>query len=442
MDLPHQFIERTKALLKEEFPAFGNALLQPAPTSVRVNNKMIYEPSDERVPWCNAGYYLKERPLFTADPLFHAGIYYVQEASSMFLSQAVIQYFSNARSVLDLCAAPGGKSTLLSQFLSDDCILVSNEIIRSRAYILAENLIKWGSTDTIVSNNHPADFACLPDYFDAVVVDAPCSGEGLFRKDPAAVSEWSEANVKMCADRQKGIIRDVWDSLKPGGIMVYSTCTYNRDENENNVEWICNEYDAELLRVDLSGNKDIAESDFGYRFFPHRTRGEGFFMSVVRKKGNLNRSKEFKTDKKKGIKFVNPSGLLYRLNNSKERIFINDNNYIRAYSSDRLNEFLYLTKNLKCIESGVLVAEVKGSDLIPAAQLALSKALERDNIQTAEVDYYTAIAFLKKESIFLPDCSFGYVLILYKNQALGWVKNLGNRTNNLYPNNWRIRMNL
>lgn len=442
MDLPLQFIERTKALLKEEYPAFENALSQAVPTSIRVNDKMLYKPSESRVPWCKTGYYLDERPLFTADPLLHAGIYYVQEASSMFLSQAVNQYFPNAMSVLDLCAAPGGKSTLLSQFLSNDCILVSNEIIRSRAYILAENLVKWGSPNTVVSNNHPRDFECLPDYFDAVVVDAPCSGEGLFRKDPAAVSEWSVSNVKMCAERQKEILADVWDSLKPEGILVYSTCTYNREENENNVEWICNELDAELLRIDLLGNNDIVESDFGYRFFPHRTRGEGFFMSVVRKKGNFNRLKEFKTDKKKGIKFVNPTGLLFRLNNSTERTFINDENYIRAYSSDRLNEFLYINKNLKCIESGVLIAEIKGSDVIPAAQLALSKELERENIQTAEVDYNIAIAFLKKESIFLPECTFGYVLILYKNQALGWVKNLGNRTNNLYPNNWRIRMNL
>jgi len=442
MDLPFQFIERTKALLKDEYPAFVNALSQPVPTSIRVNNKMVYEPSEERVPWCNTGYYLSERPLFTADPLFHAGVYYVQEASSMFLAQAVTQFFPDAKSVLDLCAAPGGKSTLLSQFLSNDCVLVSNEIIRSRAYILVENMVKWGSPNSIVTNNHPRDFECLPDYFDAIVVDAPCSGEGLFRKDPAAVSEWSEANVKMCAERQKEILVDIWDSLKPGGTLVYSTCTYNREENENNVEWICNEFDAELQRIDLFENDDIMESDYGYRFFPHRTRGEGFFMSVVRKKGSFNRSKEFKTDKKKGIKFVNSSGLLFRLNDSTERTFINDENYIRAYSSDRLNEFLYIIKNLKCIESGVLVAEVKGSDVIPTAQIALSKELDRENIQTKEVDFNTAIAFLKKESIYLPDCSSGYVLILYENQALGWVKNLGNRTNNLYPNNWRIRMNL
>ena len=224
--------------------------------------------------------------------------------------------------------------------------------------------------------------------------------------------------------------------------MVYSTCTYNREENENNVEWICRELDAELLKIDLFGNNDIVETDFGYRFFPHRTRGEGFFLSTLRKKGDIIRTKEFKQDLKKGTKFVTHSEHSFRLKNQIERTLINDNNYIRAYSTARLNEFLYLIKNLNCIESGVLVSEIKGKDTIPTTQLALSKELERENIQSVEVDIKTAIAFLKKESIFLPQCEIGFVLILYKKQALGWVKNLGNRTNNLYPNNWRIRMNL
>lgn len=442
MNLPIQFIERTKAILQEEYSAFENSLLQPTPTSIRINDKMAYEPSDELVSWCETGYYLKERPLFTADPLFHAGVYYVQEASSMFLSQAIIQHFPNAAAVLDLCAAPGGKSTLLSQFLRNDCILVSNEIIRSRAYILAENLSKWGNPNIVVSNNDPADFSGIPNYFDAVVVDAPCSGEGLFRKDPRSISEWSESNIKLCAERQRKILTDIWESLKPEGVLVYSTCTYNREENENNVEWICRELDAELLKIDLFGNNDIVETDFGYRFFPHRTRGEGFFLSTLRKKGDIIRTKEFKQDLKKGTKFVTHSEHSFRLKNQIERTLINDNNYIRAYSTARLNEFLYLIKNLNCIESGVLVSEIKGKDTIPTTQLALSKELERENIQSVEVDIKTAIAFLKKESIFLPQCEIGFVLILYKKQALGWVKNLGNRTNNLYPNNWRIRMNL
>ena len=442
MNLPPIFIERTKAILKEEYPAFENALQQLAPTSIRINDKMDYMPSAEKVAWCDKGYYLNERPLFTADPLFHAGVYYVQEASSMFLSQVVEQHFANADTVLDLCAAPGGKSTLLSQYLHRNCLLVSNEIVRNRAYILAENLAKWGNQNTLVTNNDPADFSALNNFFDAVVVDAPCSGEGMFRKDAGAIDEWSLSNVELCAERQKKILTDVWDALKPEGILVYSTCTYNREENEDNVAWMCRELDAELLKVDLNGNENIVESDFGYRFFPHRTKGEGFFIAVVRKNGSAVRSKQIKAELKKGIKFVKQNEMQFQLTSPELYTYINDDNFIRAYQTDRFNEFMFLNNRLRCIESGLLMAEQKGKDFIPAAQLALSKALNTENLACADLDYGGAISFLKKESILLPDSKTGYVLVLFQNEALGWVKNLGNRSNNLYPNNWRIRMNL
>ena len=442
MNLPPIFIERTKAILKEEYPAFENALQQLAPTSIRINDKMDYMPSAEKVAWCDKGYYLNERPLFTADPLFHAGVYYVQEASSMFLSQVVEQHFPEADTVLDLCAAPGGKSTLLSQYLHRNCLLVSNEIVRNRAYILAENLAKWGNQNTLVTNNDPADFSSLNNFFDAVVVDAPCSGEGMFRKDAGAIDEWSLSNVELCAERQKKILTDVWDALKPEGILVYSTCTYNREENEDNVAWMCRELDAELLKVDLLGNENIVESDFGYRFFPHRTKGEGFFIAVVRKNEPTVRSKQIKAELKKGIKFVKQNEMQFQLTSPELYTYINDDNFIRAYQTDRFNEFMFLNNRLRCIESGLLMAEQKGKDFIPAAQLALSKALNAENVACADLDYGAAISFLKKESIFLPDSKTGYVLVLFQNQALGWVKNLGNRKNNLYPHNWRIRMNL
>lgn len=442
MNLPLKFVERTKALLLDEYAAFETALEQIPPTSIRVNRKLDYKPEGKEVTWCPNAYYLNQRPLFTADPLFHAGVYYVQEASSMFLSQAIQQFFPDAETVLDLCAAPGGKSTLLAQTLSDDCLLVSNEIIRSRAYILAENISKWGNTNVIVSNNEPADFSNLEALFDAILVDAPCSGEGMFRKDPGAITEWSENNVNICAERQRNILNDVWDALKPGGILVYSTCTYNRLENEENVEWICNELGAELLRVDLNGNSDIVVTDFGYRFFPHRTRGEGFFLSVLKKAENASFFKIGKQELKKGTKFVNQDEFPFQLDNSKKWLLVDDNNFIRAYEADKWNKFMLLNKKLKCVDSGLLVAEVKGKDIIPSTQLALSTAFDTTNINSVDVDYETAISFLKKEAISLPNESKGYLLIKYKNQPLGWVKNIGNRCNNLYPNNWRIRMNL
>jgi len=443
MTLPEAFIRRTTELLGDDFGAFEKALSETPPTSIRVNNKMDYAPSKNQVPWCETGYYLDERPLFTADPFFHAGVYYVQEASSMFLQQAVIQHFKEARTVLDLCAAPGGKSTLLSQALSENSLLVSNEIIRSRAYILAENLIKWGNPNLVVTNNEPGDFSNLLGFFDAIVVDAPCSGEGMFRKDAGAIKEWSEYNVSLCAARQREILSSVWNSLKEEGILIYSTCTFNREENENNVRWICEELGADLLKIDLQANTDITSSDYGYRFYPHKTKGEGFFISVVRKTAQTNKtSNKIKTDKK-GIKIVALNNIpTLSLTDTNKWTIINDNNRINAFSTERLNDYLLLHKQLKCMHSGLLLGEIKGTDFIPSASVALSKKLDKESVETVEVDLNTAILFLKKEAIFLPDSKRGYLLVCYRGQALGWLKNMGNRCNNLYPQEWRIRMKL
>lgn len=443
MILPEAFIKRTQELPGIDFEALVKALDTIPPTSIRVNNKMDYHPSEDKVQWCDSGYYLPERPLFTADPLLHAGVYYVQEASSMFLQQAVKQHFPEARTVLDLCAAPGGKSTLLSQALPDSSILVSNEIIRSRAYILAENLLKWGNPNVVVTNNEPKDFASLPGFFDAIVVDAPCSGEGMFRKDPGAIQEWSEYNVKLCAERQREILTSVWNSLKNDGILVYSTCTYNREENEENARWICEELGAELLVMNLEGNTDITESDFGYRFYPHKTKGEGFFLSVLRKNSFVSGTIKNKKDDKKGIKFVTKNDVKTLTLLEPDRwTIIQENNLIKAYDKERLADFLIINKQLKCMHSGLLLGEMKGSDFIPAAGIALSKKLDKNSVEIIDADYETAILFLRKEAIFLPDSGRGYLLISYKGQALGWVKNMGNRCNNLYPQEWRIRMKL
>ena len=443
MILPEAFIRRTTELLGDDFKTLEKALGETPPTSIRVNNKMDYVPSDEHVAWCQSGYYLKERPLFTADPLLHAGVYYVQEASSMFLYQAVKQHFQNAHTVLDLCAAPGGKSTLLSQTLSANSLLVSNEIIRSRAYILAENLIKWGNPNIVVTNNEPKDFATLPNFFDAVVIDAPCSGEGMFRKDAGAIDEWSEYNVTLCAARQREILSAVWETLSTDGILVYSTCTFNREENEDNVSWICEELGAEILRVDIQNDINITTNDFGYRFYPHKTKGEGFFISVLRKSSYSGKTTKKIKDDKKGIKIVQKNDIsTLSLLQPENWTIIAEKNLLNAYKTDRLSDYLLLNRQLKCMYSGILLGEMKGSDFIPAAGIALSKQLNRESVETVEVDYHTAILFLKKEAIFLPDSKRGYLLICYKGQALGWLKNMGNRCNNLYPQEWRIRMKL
>lgn len=443
MTLPAPFKERTQKLLGNEFQLFEKALEDVPPTSIRVNDKMEYAPSNERVAWCEKGFYLSERPLFTADPFLHAGVYYVQEASSMFLYQAVKQHFPDAQTVLDLCAAPGGKSTLLSQALPESSLLVSNEIIRSRAYILAENLIKWGNPNVVVSNNEAKDFDALPGYFDAIVIDAPCSGEGMFRKDAGAIQEWSEYNVILCAQRQREILSSVWEALKHDGVLVYSTCTFNREENEENVQWISDELGADILQIDLEGNTDITKSDVGYRFYPHKTKGEGFFMAVLRKNSYPTRSLKNKSEGKKSGKtttknFNPPLSLLH----PERWEIVMDNAQINAYNKNRLDDFLLLNKHLKCMHTGILLGEIKGKDFIPATCVALSKMLNKESVERVEVDYETAIAFLRKETIQLPETGRGYILICYQQQALGWVKNVGNRCNNLYPQEWRIRMKI
>ena len=444
MNLPEAFVIGTKNLLGDvEFQEFKEAFETISPTSIRVNNKINYNPSDEQVAWCKSGFYLKERPLFTADPLLHAGVYYVQEASSMFLEEAVKQHFPNAHTVLDLCAAPGGKSTLLSQILPESSLLVSNEIIRSRAYILAENLIKWGNPNVVVTNNKPTDFELFPGFFDAIVVDAPCSGEGMFRKDAGSIDEWSENNVNQCVLRQRDIVTSVWDALKTDGIMVYSTCTFNRKENEENVQWICEELGSDALSIDLQENNAITQSDFGYRFYPHKTKGEGFFISVIKKTSKQNRNYKNKNIDKKGIKFVQKNQFSsLSLLEPDSWIYTFENNIINAYYKERINDFMVLKKELKCIYSGILLGEMKGVDFIPSINVAMSKKLNIDSIETVDVEYDKAISYLRKDAILIPDSAIGYVLITYKGVGLGWVKNLGNRCNNLYPQEWRIRMRI
>ena len=261
---------------------------QDTPVSVRMNTaKWEHVPAHRSaVPWSEQGYYLDGRPTFTFDPLFHAGCYYVQEASSMFVEQALRQYVTEPSVMLDLCAAPGGKSTLCRSVLPEGSLLVANEVMRNRSQVLAENLVKWGHPEVIVTNNDPADFTSLENTFDVMLTDVPCSGEGMFRKDPVAVSEWSLENVDTCWQRQRRILRDIWPCLKPGGLLIYSTCTYNREENEDNVAWIAETLGAEVLPLEVPEEWHITGNLTGnafpvYRFLPHRMQGEGLFLAVL-----------------------------------------------------------------------------------------------------------------------------------------------------------------
>jgi 16S rRNA C967 or C1407 C5-methylase (RsmB/RsmF family)/NOL1/NOP2/fmu family ribosome biogenesis protein len=453
MELPISFAERMQRLLGPDYQQFETALQQTPPVSIRLNPaKLQATLSLPTVPWARQSYYLPERPLFTLDPLLHAGAYYVQEASSMFLEQALRQVINldEPLQVLDLCGAPGGKSTHLASLISPESLLVSNEVIRSRAAILAENIMKWGSGNVLVTNNDPRDFVKLPEFFDVLVVDAPCSGEGMFRKDAQAMQEWSEENVKLCAQRQQRILAEVWQALKPGGILIYSTCTWNELENEQNMAWLASQQDATSIKLELDPAWGIVPSQLegveGYRFYPHRVQGEGFFMTVLRKAGEPDQRIGGSSKRKK-----------YKLTvaGKKEKALVQDwvlapdkyewvqhGEIISAIPANLFEAADEVYQKLYVIYAGIEVAEVNGKKIKPLQPLAVSQHLAPNAFKTVEVDLEMALRYLRKEDINLGIAGTDWILLQYKGLPLGWAKQIGNRLNNYYPKEWRIRMDL
>lgn len=447
MNLPIDFINRTKQLLGNDWEDFVSALNGPSPISIRLNKQKNIHISDntlKSVPWYSNGFYLEKRPPFTFDPLFHAGCYYVQEASSMFIGHIIDKFKKENSKILDLCAAPGGKSTLITDIIDKTSLLVSNEVIRSRAHILAENMTKWGNPNVIVTNNDPAQIGKIKSFFDIILVDAPCSGEGMFRKDEAAISEWSVENVKLCKERQQRIIADIWPALKEDGILIYSTCTYNLEENEENVKWICEELGAENLSVDIEDSWNISPSMMkdisAYRFFPHKTKGEGFFCAILRKSASdtVIQTKQKKNKDNKPKNDLPSEYKDYLLNKDKFIFSLYNNNWI-AIPQHISNEIQLLQERLTTLSASICMGEFKGKDFIPSPALALSNQLKMDSFSIYELSWHEAIAYLRKEALVLEGQPKGYILLTYDNKALGFVKNIGNRANNLYPQEWRIR---
>ena len=386
-ELPESFVSYTRETMGEElFAAFVSGLGEEAPVSIRVNRAkwdgdVVH---GERVPWSADGYYLPDRPNFTFDPLLHAGCYYVQEASSMFVERVLGQYVTEPVEMLDMCAAPGGKSLAAIATLPEGSWLMSNEPIRQRASVLAENVSKWGSERMVVVNNYPEQISKSKLKFDVILCDVPCSGEGMFRKDAQAISEWSVQNVEKCRQLQREIVAEAWKCLRPGGLLIYSTCTFNTRENEENVRWIMDEYGAEILPVDIREEWNVVGSllaEFDgpvYRFIPGVTRGEGIFMAVMRKDG------EWKAQKKPSLDKLPP--MLHRM------------------------------------------------------ELTRLSGEGKDTAPRVEIDYDTAIAYLRREAIRLPDDSpRGIITLTYRGVDIGQAKNIGNRANNLYPKEWRIK---
>jgi 16S rRNA C967 or C1407 C5-methylase (RsmB/RsmF family)/NOL1/NOP2/fmu family ribosome biogenesis protein len=424
-------------------------------TSIRVNPLKNFEIQSrsfgtdfefESVLWCRYGYYLEERPSFTFDPLFHAGCYYVQEASSMFLEQALQQTLDLSKDlrILDLSAAPGGKSTHIQSLITKGSLLVCNEVIKSRANILQDNIIKWGSNNVVVTNNDPKGFSRLRNYFDAIVVDAPCSGSGLFRRDEQAIDEWSENNVQLCSQRQQRILADVWPALKKDGVLIYSTCSYSRDEDELIVDWLVNDLEAESCELIVGDKWNIdevksASGAVGYRFWPYKVKGEGFFIGVVRKRdGEEKVETDAKVTKKIPVANNNEIKILKSWVTPVAEEFLKIGRKIFALKGKLLKDVNLVTAALHTTYFGTAVGEIIRDKLIPDHGLALSN-LASEDIEKVGLNYNDAIAYLKrKEMKNLAIEKGGWQIVTYRQQALGWINVLSNRINNYYPKELRI----
>lgn len=444
---PERFLQRIKSQKYIDADGLLKALQEHSPVSIRINpSKWNRKPlSSDPVPWCETGYYLEKRPSYTLDPLFHSGCYYPQEASGMFIEQVFRQVVNAGQyfRVLDLCGAPGGKSTHLSSLIGTRGLLVANEVIKTRASVLTENIIKWGGANTIVTQNDPSAFSGLQGFFDVILVDAPCSGEGMFRDD-VAVNEWSEENTLHCSERQKRILSDVWPSLKENGILIYSTCTFNPGENEENIRWMADRNMAEPVELEVSDFRGTTEIDYqgikGYGFYPGKIRGEGLFVSVMRKNGN---SVEVKSGAKKkyapGLKKTDIKIVQEWTNFPAENIIRTGDDIYGI--PGRMDDYRILEQKLKIIRPGTRIFTVKNG-YIPSHELAISASIKSNAFPAAGLDYSQALAYLRRDNFSVGNLPKGWILTTYNGINLGFCNNIGNRVNNYFPIEWRIRMDL
>lgn len=448
--LPTSFVESLNSLQGFDQAAFIEAHEAPQRvTSIRLNPSkptpaIASLPVEEQVPWCDSGRYLSERPSFTLDPVFHGGAYYVQEASSMFLQHVVKELYKDADSpkhVLDLCAAPGGKSTLLASALPDSFI-VSNEVIKSRVSVLAENITKWGSANVVVTNNDPKDFRRLTGFFDLLVVDAPCSGSGLFRKDADAIDEWSEANVALCSLRQQRILADAIDCLQVNGYLIYSTCSYSREEDEDVCDWLIEQFQLDPVRVSIDESWGIIESFSekheapAYRFYPNKVKGEGFFIACFRQCNAVHDVANYNNRIATAPTQVQTLASSF-INNSDDYNFSAVQEIIIASPNQWQQELTIIQQSLNVRKSGVAIGSVKGKDFIPYHELALSRLVSA-SVPSMDLDKEQALQYLRRQDFNISTIQKGWALCTYEDINLGWVKVLPNRVNNYYPTKLRI----
>lgn len=434
-----------------------DALSGEPSVSVRINPTKAGSPTEifgklvsGPVEWNRHAAFLSERPAFTLDPLIHAGAYYVQDSSAMFPGKAfrdvldkVLESGIISPKVLDLCAAPGGKTTDISASLRESCkggyLLISNEIMKQRAAVLADNAAVWGDPSVVVTSVDPKAFGTLPGFFDIIVADVPCSGEGMFRKDDEAVSQWSEENVALCQARQRRIVADVWPSLAEGGFLVYSTCTFNNLENDDNVKWICSEFGAEIVGIDGCG---LLRTECGVSLVPGFVRGEGQYCAVLRKtspSAGTAACSGRQQDRWQKLPEAHAS-IIRPLLDEEMAMIVKDGRIVAVPEYVRC--LLSMLEPLRPLARGLAVGMFKGKDFIPDADLALSLSLRRGAFNEFEVNRETALSFLHRDPVRLPDAERGMLLLVYRGLPIGFVKNLGNRCNSLHPLHRRIRMDI
>lgn len=446
--LPEAFVKTMRESLGEEAESLFAALDTEPAVSLRLNPAKPAETFDgEEVGWCKWGRYLAERPQFTLDPLLHGGAYYVQEASSQFVAHLLSNHNMEGAKVLDMCAAPGGKTTIYSTLVGRNGLVVANDINHGRAMALADNVQRWGMGNVVVTCNEPSHIGAFTHWFDVVAVDAPCSGEGMFRKMDEARSEWTPSSPDVCAQRQREILAEAWRVLRPGGTLIYSTCTFNPTEDEGIVEWLMSEYGDELEPVDrVSINEEwgVVCGDIGafqcFHFYPHKARGEGFFAAIARKSdGTVRRSspkarrKLFSLPSKADVK-----ELSCWVDDASQHTFMMVGEDIYAYNSAVADSIVTLSENLSVVYSGVLMGRIFKQKLKPEHPLALYVGMNRDVVPMVEVPLDEAIDYLRRNDIAAAQFEEGINVVEYKGIPIGFVKRIGARCNNMYPKDLRI----
>ena len=446
--LPEEFVRSMREMLGDEAERLFSALDTPAEVSIRVNPAKPAEVFEgEAIGWSPNGRYLAERPQFTLDPLMHGGAYYVQEASSQFVAHILRQDNLEGGRVLDMCAAPGGKTTVYSSLVGREGLVVANDINRGRTLALSDNVQRWGMGNVVVTCNEPEHIGAFEQWFDVVAVDAPCSGEGMFRKMDEAREEWTPASVEQCVARQRDILAEAWRALRPGGKLIYSTCTFNDREDEGVVRWLVEEYGDEIVaaeRVETEDRWGIVRSDIGpfqcFHFYPHSARGEGFFAAVACKAEGVTkrrtpkgRRKVFTTLQSKDLAEVSRW-----VDDAKTMSFRCVGDIVYGYNSAVMEDVTQLSESLSVVYSGVAMGQIFKGTLKPEHSLALFVGRNRDVVTEVELSLEDAQNYLRRQDIDAKQFSEGVNIVTYKGVAIGFIKRIGARCNNMYPKDLRI----